>query len=467
MQANSAVASPQTTTGAGILEEINREVSELYNKIDPVAQKFLFEIPVRPGERQMTPFVLVLGNHSAGKSTFVNYLLGKEIQATGVAPTDDGFTVLMKGSHEDQRDGQALIGTPEYGFAELSRFGPGLMKHMRLKTVSDAPILDNLMLIDSPGMIDSHESAKRSYEFEGVVQWLAEKADVVLLIFDPDKPGTTGETLKVLTSSLRGLEHKMLIVLNKVDMFTNVHDFARAYGTLCWNLAKVVHSKDLPLIFNTYVPTSHRQGIENAIPLEPFDRAREDVIRQVRRAPERRVDNAVSKLHAQSRYLMVHAKICDLVRSQIFSMNAKYFVYGLAYVGIAILLVYAAVTIGAGAVPLEWAGSIAVVFLLIGIFCLVYLRPWLIRRTRQQALSNLGNFFETLNRESLQIADQGDLRDLWSTVEGRTRRAIDTMGTSLPRLKSVEEGKLKDIIENRVPALRSRIHAHISQNKAN
>jgi GTP-binding protein EngB required for normal cell division len=433
--------------------------------IDPVAQKFLFEIPVRPGERQMTPFVLVLGNHSAGKSTFVNYLLGKDIQQTGVAPTDDGFTVLMKGSHEDQRDGQALIGTPEYGFAELSRFGPGLMKHMRLKTVSDSAILDNLMLIDSPGMIDSHESAKRSYDFEGVVQWLAEKADVVLMIFDPDKPGTTGETLKVLTSSLRGLEHKMLIVLNKVDMFTNVHDFARAYGTLCWNLSKVVHSKDLPLIFNTYVPTPGRAGADVVIPLEPFDRAREDVIRQVRRAPERRVDNAVSKLHAQSRHLLVHAKICDLVRSQIFSMNAKYMFYGLAYVGISILMVYAAVTIGAGAVPLEWAGGIAALFLVIGVFCVVYLRPWLIKRTRNTALSNLGGFFESLNRESLQIADQGDLRDLWSAVEGRTRRALDTMGTSLPRLWGGEEEKLKDIIENRVPALRSRIHAHISQGK--
>lgn len=465
MQAQSAMASPQTAKGAGILEEINREVNELYNVIDPVAQKFLFEIPVRASERQVTPFVLVLGNHSAGKSTFVNYLLGKDIQQTGVAPTDDGFTVLMKGSHEDQRDGQALIGTPEYGFAELSRFGPGLMKHMRLKTVSDAPILDNLMLIDSPGMIDSHESAKRSYDFEGVVQWLAEKADVVLLIFDPDKPGTTGETLKVLTSSLRGLEHKMLIVLNKVDMFTNVHDFARAYGTLCWNLAKVVHSKDLPLIFNTYVPTGFKAAADNPIPLEPFDRARDDVIRQVRRAPERRVDNAVSKLHAQSRHLLVHAKICDLVRGQIFSKNARYLAYGLAYVFVAIMLVYTAVSLGGAAVPLEWAGGLAVLFLLMGIFCLTYLRPWLINRTRREALANLGGSFEALNRESLQIADQGDLRDLWASVESRTRRALDTMGTSLPRLWGGEEEKLKDIIENRVPALRSRIHAHISQNK--
>lgn len=29
------------------------------------------------------PTVLVLGNHSSGKSTFINYMLGQEVQKTG------------------------------------------------------------------------------------------------------------------------------------------------------------------------------------------------------------------------------------------------------------------------------------------------------------------------------------------------------------------------------------------------
>lgn len=29
----------------------------------------------------------------------------------------------------------------------------------------------------------------RGYDFEGVVKWFAERADVILLFFDPDKPG--------------------------------------------------------------------------------------------------------------------------------------------------------------------------------------------------------------------------------------------------------------------------------------
>lgn len=56
----------------------------------------------------------------------------------------------------------------------------------------------------------------RGYDFEGVVRWFAERADVILLFFDPDKPGTTGETLSILTNSLPGMDHKLYIVLNKV-----------------------------------------------------------------------------------------------------------------------------------------------------------------------------------------------------------------------------------------------------------
>ena len=101
--------------------------------------------------------------------------------------------------------------------------------------------LDGIMMIDSPGMIDSPSNQKqnwdfqttsrdRGYDFMGVTKWFAERADVILLFFDPDKPGTTGETLACLTNSLAGMDHKLHIILNKVDQFEKIHDFARAYG---------------------------------------------------------------------------------------------------------------------------------------------------------------------------------------------------------------------------------------------
>jgi hypothetical protein len=103
------------------------------------------------------------------------------------------------------------------------------------------------MIVDTPGMIDSPATMNnlsapnmdRGYDFEKVVKWYAARADVVLLFFDPDKPGTTGETLSILTNALSGIDHKLHIILNKADQFRKIHDFARAYGSLCWNLSKV------------------------------------------------------------------------------------------------------------------------------------------------------------------------------------------------------------------------------------
>jgi hypothetical protein len=221
--------------------------------------------------------VLLLGNHSSGKSSFINYILNSPVQTTGVAPTDDNFTIIGHGSQDIDKNGPALVGDPDLGFAGLNQFGPNLVHRTQLKIRSGIAVKD-FMIVDSPGMIDSpmqtslassssfssttQNSRKivtdRGYDFEGVCRWFADKADVILLFFDPDKPGTTGETLSILTNSLcqAGHDHKLLIILNKADQFHKIHDFARAYGSLCWNLSKVIHRKDLPQIHTMCTPVT-------------------------------------------------------------------------------------------------------------------------------------------------------------------------------------------------------------------
>ena len=49
-----------------------------------------------------------------------------------------------------------------------------------------------------------------------------------------------------------------MIILNKADQFTKMHDFARAYGTLGWNLSKVIQRKDLPPIYTMCLPKAYR-----------------------------------------------------------------------------------------------------------------------------------------------------------------------------------------------------------------
>ena len=85
--------------------------------------------------RPYLPFVFCLGNHSSGKSTFINHVLGREVQKTGVAPTDDGFTVIAPSQNGDDMDqvGGGLVGCAVGGFCGLRLFGAGLIYQMLLK----------------------------------------------------------------------------------------------------------------------------------------------------------------------------------------------------------------------------------------------------------------------------------------------------------------------------------------------
>src|SRR5690606_29406139 len=210
----------------------------------------------RPSDGEIAggPMGLIVGNHSSGKSTFLNYILGEAVQRTGMAPTDDSFTILRYSEQREERDGMAIVTNPELPFGSLNKFGEDFLSHFRMKLL---PIgfLRDVTLVDTPGMIDAADrQAGRGYDFSAVVRWFAERADVILVFFDPDRPGTTAESLTVLTEALTGLDHKLLVVMNKMDNFRSMRDFARCYGTLCWNLGKVIRKKDIPQIYTTFVP---------------------------------------------------------------------------------------------------------------------------------------------------------------------------------------------------------------------
>lgn len=170
---------------------VQRETERLHEDvIAPLNERILGPLERRPfTEGVPLPVVLLLGNHSSGKSSFINYVLGREVQTTGVAPTDDGFTVIKPGKEDADRDGASFIGDPGLGFSPLRAFGPAFMSHFNLK-VRTGLATDGLILVDSPGMIDSPAAlhakqgaadrsiAERGYDFLRVTRWLAEHADV-------------------------------------------------------------------------------------------------------------------------------------------------------------------------------------------------------------------------------------------------------------------------------------------------
>jgi hypothetical protein len=431
-------------------------------------------------------------------------VLGREVQTTGVAPTDDRFTVIAPGAEDTDRDGPSFIGDPGLGFGPLRVFGPQFMTHFQLKVRRDLAT-ESILLVDSPGMIDAPAALStrgfggggygsgggyssdgggggdraiateryddRGYDFLGVTRWLAEHADVILLFFDPDKPGTTGETLECLTSALSGKEHKLHIVMNKVDQFVHIHDFARAYGSLCWNLSKVVPRKDLPRIYTMFLPPEARSGsgrlpeVESpaesslAHALAELSSTRDEVLHAVRTAPERRIDNLITRAHDACALLRMHSVVLEEARRLYSSLRLRW----ISFVGVlaaaspaASYAAYAHLDVAA-----QYAGAIGGAFSLAAAIAGVQARSALLaEQANLLSDSGLDKIFNRLH--SVEVSERDEyVRSLWMRARPQLRSAIGAIELhALEKLSSEELEQLDQILQQRVPELRKLTSAH-------
>jgi GTPase SAR1 family protein len=282
-------------------------VETVRSRLTPIALKYGYSSTPLEDKIKWKPTVLILGNYSSGKSTLINELLGMDLQKTGQAPTDDSFTVITYGDAAgsvEERDGMVLLQDPQYPFTHLKKQGQRFASHFRLKKVQ-SPILEHIALIDTPGMLDSVAEKDRGYNYQEVVADLANIADLILILFDPHKAGTVRETYESLRETLPRAtsEDRILFVLNRIDECTNLHDFLRVYGTLCWNLSQMTGRKDIPHIFLTHSermtpPTDQRPAF-----LALLSNQRQDLEQAILNAPKYRLDHLSSYIETHSERL--------------------------------------------------------------------------------------------------------------------------------------------------------------------
>ncbi|MBX3744330.1 MAG: dynamin family protein [Verrucomicrobiae bacterium] len=439
------------------MSNLAQRAAELHERIlQPLAERLAFEnnrgLAASPG----TPVVLFLGNHSSGKSSFINYLLGQQVQATGLAPTDDGFTVLTWGLQSATSDGLTVTTHPHLGFDDLAHLGPAFTSKLRLKTVPH-DLLNTVTLVDSPGMIDAIGAANtRGYDFPAAVRVFAERADLILFFFDPDKPGTTAESIFVLTQTLAGLGYKLILVLNKVDRFASFRDFARTYGTLCWNLAKAITTKDIPHIGTCYLPSGTVAPDPHAgsIPLDDFDASRDEILSEIQRTPGRRIDNLITELLQRSSELLLHTRICREVGREYRRLRLQWFgalILTTALAAVAAWFAWPNATLSTRG----WVVGIGVA----AIGAAWWLGRWQARNFTRRRLHQtlLDEAFAQACETELALRDRADLRALWAGIRDRTARAIALMGPGRLALAfdlGRQIARLEKLVTREIPALR-------------
>jgi len=133
--------------------------------------------------------LVVVGEFNSGKSAFINALLGQKLLKEGVTPTTTQINVLRFGEqpeHQVEGDHLHTITAPVKLLAELN-------------------------IVDTPGtnaIIRQHEA---------ITQQFVPRSDLVLFVTSADRPFTESE--RAFLEKIRDWGKKVLIVLNKIDLF--------------------------------------------------------------------------------------------------------------------------------------------------------------------------------------------------------------------------------------------------------
>jgi GTPase SAR1 family protein len=209
--------------------------------------------PLSPSDFDSKPMVLVVGQYSVGKTSFIRSLLQQDFpgQRIGPEPTTDRFTAIMcpsnEGLHSRQIPGHALVMQPSKPFRGLASFGNNFLSKFEGAEVN-SPILNNITIVDTPGVLAGEKQrVGRDYDFPEVIRWFAERADMIIVMFDAHKLDISDE-LKEVLDTLKPQQDKIRVILNKADTIDS-QSLLRVYGALMWSLGKVIRTPEVSRVY--------------------------------------------------------------------------------------------------------------------------------------------------------------------------------------------------------------------------
>uniref|UniRef100_A0A0E0KWJ6 Uncharacterized protein n=1 Tax=Oryza punctata TaxID=4537 RepID=A0A0E0KWJ6_ORYPU len=306
-------------------------------KLRPLEKTYQFDDFVSPlltsSDFDAKPMVMLLGQYSTGKTTFIKHLLKTSYPGAhiGPEPTTDRFVVITK----------KLIVSFFY----------------------IAKLLEHITFVDTPGVLSGEKQrTQRSYDFTGVTSWFAAKCDLILLLFDPHKLDISDEFKRVI-GSLRGHDDKIRIVLNKADQ-VDAQQLMRVYGALLWSLGKVLNTPEVMRVYIGYgvifprsltftygnasinlmdLQRSHNLITDNskltcdssfndkpiretaAGPLgtELFEKEQDDLLSDLNDIPKKACDRRINEFVKRSRSAKVHAHIISHLKKEMPALMGK------------------------------------------------------------------------------------------------------------------------------------------------
>lgn len=282
------------------------------SKILPLEEHYLFHEFHSPQlddpDFESKPMILLVGQYSTGKTTFIRYLLERDFPGIriGPEPTTDRFITVMYGSQEGIIPGNALVVDPKKQYRPLAKFGNSFLNRFQCSQL-DSPVLQSMTIVDTPGILSGEKQrVERGYDFTGVLEWFAERVDRIILLFDAHKLDISDEFQRSI-EALRGHDDKIRIVLNKADMVDH-QQLMRVYGALMWSLSKVLNT---PEVARVYIGTFWDEPLHYDMNRKLFEAEEQDLFNDIQGLPRNSALRKLNDLIKRARL----AKVSALIRN--------------------------------------------------------------------------------------------------------------------------------------------------------
>lgn len=293
-------------------------------KLLPLEQTYKFHEfhspPLEDSDFDSKPMVLLVGQYSTGKTSFIRYLLESDFPGIriGPEPTTDCFIAVMHNEHESQIPGNALVVDPKKNFRALSKFGNAFLNRFQCSQLPN-DVLESLTFIDTPGILSGEKQRlDRGYDYAAVLEWFAERCDRILLLFDAHKLDISDE-FKRSIEVLRRNDEKIRIVLNKADMIDN-QQLMRVYGALMWSLGKVLNT---PEVARVYIGSFWDKPFNYDSMRRLFEMESQDLFKDLQSLPKNSALRKINDLIKRARLAKVQAYIIHELKEEMPSVFGK------------------------------------------------------------------------------------------------------------------------------------------------
>ncbi|XP_030649489.1 uncharacterized protein si:ch211-11k18.4 [Chanos chanos] len=229
-------ANAESITGTVSCDErILRDCHQIYTDADSglIAIAQSVGVTLLPPRKKIT--VMLMGNHSAGKSSFINWYVEEHIQRTGVAIETQGFSFVTSGRKRESLTGNATLHLYPH-FKTLQKF-QGVSEYLSTEICTSRQKRFSLVtFVDTPGLVDG--DMKYPFDVDQAILWLGELCDLILVFFDPMGQALCKRTLNIVERLNEKQGDRLRFYLSKADEAGGESDRQRVMMQIVQELCK-------------------------------------------------------------------------------------------------------------------------------------------------------------------------------------------------------------------------------------